>query len=243
MTATQPQTPPRSTLKTKTRKFAPKVKPPLMAGDRLTRAEFERRYADHPEIKKAELVEGVVYVSSPVRQPQHSRPHAYVTTWAGCFVAATPSVDLGDNATVRLDFENEYQPDILLRLEPEDGGKSFINEDGYIEGAPELVAEIAASSASFDLHDKRRVYAQNGVQEYIAFQMYERQVSWFMLIEGVYELIKPGEDGIIHSGIFPGLWLNPATFWERNLAGMLETVQAGVTSAEHATLLSRLGPT
>ena len=239
MTATQPQTPPQLTVKT--RKFEPNVKPPLMAGDRLTRAEFERRYADHPEIKKAELVEGVVYVSPPVRQPQHSRPHAYLTTWAGCFVAATPGVDLGDNATVRLDFENEYQPDILLRLEPENGGKSIINEDGYIEGAPELVVEIAASSASFDLHDKHRVYARNGVQEYIAFQMYEQQVSWFMLIEGVYEMVKPGENGIIRSRVFPGLWLNSAAFWERNLAGMLETVQAGVTSAEHATLNTRLG--
>jgi Uma2 family endonuclease len=144
------------------------IPPPLNAGDRLSRAEFERRYQAHPEIKKAELVEGIVYLQTTVHFEQHGRPHSDVIGWLGVYCAATPGVLGGNNATVRLDFENEVQSDALLRLESEHGGRSHVTEDDYLAGPPELIVEIAASSAAYDLHVKRRVYARSGVQEYLA---------------------------------------------------------------------------
>ena len=215
--------------------------PPLQAGDRLSRAEFEQRYHAHPKIKKAELVEGVVYVVSPVRFKQHGFPHGRIVTWLGVYLAATPSVSLGDNTTVRLDFENEVQPDALLRLEPAHGGQSRVTEDDYLEGPPELIVEIAASSAAYDLHDKHRVYARDGVQEYLALQVYEQRVDWFVLREGVYETLTPDDGGVLRSQVFPGLWLQAAAFWSGDLAAMLETLREGLASPDHAAFVARLG--
>src|SRR5262250_2667499 len=90
--------------------------PPLENGDRLTRPEFERRYEAMPHLKKAELIEGVVYVPSPVRYEGHGRQHSAILTWLGVYMASTPGVGAGDNTTVRLDLDNEPQPDALLRL-------------------------------------------------------------------------------------------------------------------------------
>ncbi|MEQ8957793.1 MAG: Uma2 family endonuclease, partial [Coleofasciculus sp. C2-GNP5-27] len=118
--------------------------PPLESGDRLTRIEFERRYQQMPENKKAELIEGVVYVASPVRANRHGKPHAQIIGWLLVYESETPGAYLADNTTVRLDADNEPQPDALLRIEPEVGGNSRITEDDYIEGAPELVVEVAA---------------------------------------------------------------------------------------------------
>jgi Uma2 family endonuclease len=218
----------------------PSLVPPLNPGDRLSRAEFERRYQAHLEIKKAELVEGIVYVQTAVRFEEHGRPHSDVMGWLSVYRAATPGVLAGDNVTVRLDFENEVQPDALLRLEPEHRGRSHVTEDDYLEGPPELIVEIAASSAAYDLHVKHRVYARSGVQEYLAVQMYEQRVDWFILREGVYETLTPDEEGILRSEVFPGLWLQPAALWSGDLAGMLAVLQKGLNSPEHTAFLTRL---
>ena len=214
--------------------------PPLRSGDRLSRAEFEWRYQAHPEIKKAELIEGVVYVASPIHFQKHANPHFHVITWLGNYQAATPGVRGGDNATLRLDFENEPQPDALLRLDTAVGGRSRITEDDYLEGAPELIVEIAASSASYDLHDKRRAYGRNGVQEYLVLQTYEQEVVWFALREGVYEPLQPDDKGILRSEVFPGLWLQPKALWENDLAALLAVLQEGLASPEHAAFVKKL---
>jgi len=214
--------------------------PPLNAGDHLSRAEFERRYRSQPQLKKAELIEGIVYMPSPVHYHQHGNPHFNLITWLGVYQAATPGVNGGDNCTVRLDFENEVQPDALLRLEPQLGGRSVITEDDYIEGPPELIVEIAASSAAYDLHEKRRVYARNGVQEYLVIQMYEQRLDWFILREGVYETLAPYADDILCSEIFPGLWLQPAAFWAGEIGAMLATLQTGLDSPGHSDFVARL---
>ena len=213
---------------------------PLCPGDRLSRAEFERRYGDHPEIKKAELIEGVVHMPTPVRFEEHALPHGDIMGWLAAYRAETPGVLIGDNATVRLDLENELQPDALLRLGSAQGGQSTVGTTGYVEGPPELVAEIAASSASYDLHSKRRVYARSGVQEYIAIQMYERRLDWFVLREGVYERTSPDERGVLRSEVFPGLWLRPAALWGGDLSGMLALLREGLESAPHVAFVKRL---
>jgi Uma2 family endonuclease len=205
--------------------------PILESGDRLTRQEFERRYQAMPQIKKAELIEGVVYLASPVRANRHGRPHSQIVGWLLVYEAATPGVYLADNTTVRLDADNEPQPDALLRIEPEVGGTSRISEDDYVEGTPELVAEIAASSASYDLNDKLNAYRRNGVKEYIVWQMYENCLNWFSLQEGRYVPLQPDEAGVIRSSIFPGLWLAVNALQEGDLAQVLAVLQQGLQTA------------
>ncbi len=213
--------------------------PPLESGDRLTRPEFERRYQAMPHLKKAELIEGVVYVASPVRMANHSRLHAQIVGWLMVYSAATPGVDLADNATVRLDIDNEPQPDALLRLEPEVGGNSRISEDDYVEGALELITEIATSSASYDLNDKLNAYRRNGVQEYIVWQIYENNLDWFSLKEGNYVNLQPDATGVIRSHLFPGLWLSVTALLEGNLAEVLAVLQQGLQST-HQAFVERL---
>ncbi|MBD2182175.1 Uma2 family endonuclease [Planktothrix sp. FACHB-1355] len=213
--------------------------PPLENGDRLTRHEFEKRYQAMPHIK-AELIEGVVYMSSPVRARRHGEPHSHIIGWLFVYCAATPGVMLCDNATVRLDLDNEPQPDALLRLDPSVGGQSRISDDDYIEGAPELIVEIAASTASYDLHDKLRVYRRNGVQEYLVWKVNEKELNWFRLREGEYVQLEADTNGVIRSEVFPGLWLAVAALITGDLARVLAVVQEGLATAEHGNFVNRL---
>jgi len=212
--------------------------PPLENGDRLTQLEFERRYDAMPRLKKAELIEGIVYMASPLRITQHGNPHARIITWLGTYWSATPGIELGDNSTVRLDADNEPQPDALLRIEV--GGQSNLSEDGYVEGAPELIAEIAASSVSIDIHDKLKVYRRNQVQEYIVWRFQDGELDWFRLTEGRYIPLKLNSAGIIKSEVFPGLWLDKEALLAGNLAKIIEIVHQGLTTVEHQNFVKQL---
>ena len=214
--------------------------PPLKTGDRLLRAEFERRYEAHPEIKQAELIEGVVYVASPVFYPQHGRPHFDLITWLGGYRIATLGIEGGDNATLRLDDENEPQPDILLRLDSKFGGRSRIAEDNYLEGSPELIVEVAATSVAHDLQRKKQVYARHGVPEYLVAEANNQLFHWFTLHQGVYHLLLPDDRGILRSRVFPGLWLQPEAFWVGDMATVLAVLQEGLASSEHAAFVTHL---
>ncbi len=199
--------------------------PPLEPGERLSRNEFERRYAAIPHLKKAELVEGVVYVLPPVRFLSHGRPHAQVVCWLGVYCAGRDGVSAGSNATVRLDADNEVQPDALLRWDESKGGRSRITDDDYLEGPPELIVEIAASSASYDLYEKKTVYRRNGVQEYVVWQIYDGRLDWFWLDEGVYKTLAPDENGIIASRVFPGLRLDVSALLRHDMTAVLQALQ------------------
>lgn len=205
--------------------------PPLEGGDHLSRDEFERRYHAASHIKKAELIEGVVYVASPVRSKSHGQPHGRLVTWLGVYEAATPGVELNDNATVRLDLDNEPQPDALLRISV--GGQSRITSDDYIEGAPEFIAEVAASSAAYDLHDKKRAYRRNSVQEYLVWQVFEQKLDWFRLQDGNYVSLQPDVNGVVYSSVFPGLWLAVSALLVGNMAEVLAVLQEGLNSPKH----------
>jgi Uma2 family endonuclease len=215
-----------------------KTIPPLENGDQLTRFEFEQRYEQMPHVKKAELIEGIVYMASPLRFTQHGEPHARIMTWLGTYWSATPGIEVGDNCTVRLDAENEPQPDALLRIIV--NGKSTISEDGYVEGAPELIVEIAASTASIDLHDKLKAYRRNQVQEYLVWRVYDGKFDWFRLREGKYIKLQANKKGIICSEYFPGLWLDQAALLTGDLAHVLSTLQEGLNSPEHQYLVNKL---
>jgi len=214
--------------------------PPLESGDRLSRAEFERRYCAHPEIKKAELIEGVVYVASPVRIEQHSEPHANIIFWLGYYRATTPGLRMADNGTLRLDADNEPQPDVCLWIDEQSGGQTRINQADYLEGTPEFIVEVAASSATYDLHDKLNAYRRNGVKEYLVLLPYEQKVIWYIWQEGEYHQLAPDEQGILRSQVFPGLYFQPTLFWSGDLAGLLALLQQGINSPEHAAFVQQL---
>lgn len=216
--------------------FARNGPPSLNDGDRLTRTEFERRYDARPDVRKAELIEGVVRMPSPVYLV-HSGPHATAVGWLLAYRSATPGVFLADNQSVRLDLDNEVQPDAMLWWTP--SGEDRRSRSGkYFEGAPDLVVEIAASSAAYDLHAKMRVYRRSGVPEYLVFLIHEQETRWFTLVDGVYESIVADDSGILQSRRFPGLWLDSGCFWSDDPARLLAVLQEGLHSLEHAAFVS-----
>lgn len=214
--------------------------PPLEQGDRLTRAEFHRRYQAMPGVKHAELIEGVVHMPSPVKFSRHSQPHACLMGWLIHYAAFTPGVSVGDNGTVQLDAGNEVQPDAFLLLPPALGGRSRITAEDYVEGAPDLVVEIASSSASYDLHDKKAAYSRNGVGEYFVWVTGEQRIEWWALEDGRYADL-PVEDGrLIKSRVFPGLWLEAQALLRGEMAEVLAVLQQGLASPEAAAFQARL---
>jgi Uma2 family endonuclease len=191
----------------------------LESGDHLTRDEFHHRYCARPDLKKAELIEGVVYVPSPIRFDLHGEPHADVIAWLHAYKRQSPGVRLGDNATVFLDARTEVQPDVFLwRDEP---GGARLTDEHYIEGAPQLVVEIAASSASYDLHEKKEAYRRNGVREYVVWRVLDEAIDWFELREGAYVLRAPDENGVVESVQFAGLRLHVPSMLAGDGAGVL----------------------
>lgn len=195
--------------------------PPLETGDRLTRAEFHRRYELHPDLHHVELIEGVVYVPSPVRFEQHGEPQGMIVGWLATYAAVHPEVRFSGPGTVILDGDNEPEPDAILLLRPEAGGQARLSDRGYILGAPELVVEISATSVSVDLGDKLRAYRRNGVREYIVWSTYDEQVRWFVLRDGDFELLSPDSTGVVHSTVFEGLRLDVPSLLRGDLAAVL----------------------
>jgi Uma2 family endonuclease len=214
--------------------------PPLENGDRLNRFEFERRYNAMPHLKKAELIEGVVYMAAALRFRSHAQPHGRIMGWLLLYETATSGVVMGDNPTVRLDLDNEPQPDAVLLIEESCGGQARISEDDYIEGKPELIVEVAASSATIDLGDKKRAYRRNGIQEYLVWQVFDQRIDWFRLEAGEYVNLQPDAAGIIRSQVFSGLWLDRNALLAGNMQQVLAVLQAGINSAEHQAFVQQL---
>ena len=186
----------------------PVVLPPLENGDMLTLTEFLRRYEDMPGVKKAQLIEGVVHMPSPVRVT-HAEPDGVIQLWLGTY-AVEADLKLYPNASLLLDTENAFQPDAILCSPPRKGGRVWLNTKNYLCGSPELVVEIASSTASIDLRDKLRVYRRLEVAEYIVWRTEDAEIDWFVLEEGQYIKMKPDRHGKLRSRIFPGLVLDLA---------------------------------
>jgi Uma2 family endonuclease len=193
--------------------------PPLEHGDALSIEEFERRWQLHPEIKKAELIDGMVFLEMTV-SPGHAVPHSRMGTWLGVYAASHPGTQALDNVTVRIETDTDVQPGLALRKEP---GTSTV-EPEHILGAPELVIELAASSASYDLNRKKSVYERSGVQEYIVWQLFEERIDWWELQSGRYVSLEKDGSGVIESTAFPGLRLDVSAL----LAGQMTTVLAAL---------------
>jgi Uma2 family endonuclease len=210
---------------------------PLYNGDRLTQAEFHRLYENAPDDTRFELVGGVVYMASPLRRI-HAQYHPDLSAVLAGYVRKTPGIELLDNATVILGEESEPQPDLLLRILTEFGGQSREDEDGYIQGAPELVAEIAHSTRAIDMHQKRDDYARAGVREYLVLCIAERQLHWFDFKSR--RAIEADADGVHRSRVFPGLWIDAPALLARRDRRLHQVAKRGIASPEHAAFIKRL---
>ena len=217
----------------------PEPVPPLRHGDRLTRAEFERRWDAMPHLKKAELLEGVVYMPSPVSS-HHSDPHFDLIGWLAIYRFATPGVVGADNGSIRLDMGSEPQPDAHLRILESHGGQTRLSPEGYVEGGPDLAAEVGVSSIPIDLTVKLPIYQRNGVREYILWRVPNRAIDWFALRGSEYERLPAGADGVYRSEVLPGLWLDTAALVRGDLAAVSRVAQQGLAAPEYAAFVRRL---
>ena len=217
---------------------AVQTRPVLESGDRYSRAEFEARSLARPDLKQTELIEGVVYVASAVRLSAHGQPDACIMTWLGTYCSQTPGIITSINTTIRLDHKNVAQPDALLAFERTADGKPRGDADDFFAGPPELIVEISASSASYDLHDKKQVYERNGVREYVVAIVEQQRVAWFELIAGRYQE-QSAVEGIHRSRQFPGLWLDVAALFDNSFPRLLATLQRGLATPEHAAFVGR----
>lgn len=214
--------------------------PPLESGDHLTAAEFERRFDAMPDLKKAELLEGVVFVPSPVSLDRHGEPHSDLVAWIAVYKAHTPGVRSGADSTVRLDRRNVPQPDGLLFIDPACGGQATVDDAGYVRGGPEFAGEVSATTASLDRNLKREVYRRFQVQEYLVWRVLDEELDWFTLHGRQFRRLAGGRDGIYRSRVFPGLWLDSAALIAGDLARVLAVLQQGLASPEHAAFVERL---
>jgi Uma2 family endonuclease len=228
-----------ATVSTPKRPRSKKALPPLENGDRLDQPTFHARYEAMPEHVRAELIGGIVYMSSPLKRP-HGRYSVRVIRWLAEYEEATPGTEVLDNATNILGPESEPQPDGSLFILPECGGQVWEGKDGYLRGAPELIAEIGASTESLDLHGKKADYEKAGVREYIVVALRTQQVFWFIRRRGKFKELAPASDGVFRSETFPGLWLDPAALLRRDAKRLLAILRQGLASPEHAAFVDKL---
>jgi hypothetical protein len=214
--------------------------PPLRDGDRLSRDEFERRFDAMPDLKRAELIEGIVYTCSRVPHLQHGEPHLDLIGWMGGYQAYTRGVEGGVSPSIRLDMENEPQPDGVLFLQRNRGGHALIDADGYIVGPPELAAEVSGGTIRLDIETKFEVYRRNEVCEYLIWRVDDKKIDWYVLRGGNYEPLRPSPGGFLKSTCFPGLWLDPTALVRSDLVRVHEVLQQGLNSPEHAQFVARL---
>jgi Uma2 family endonuclease len=210
---------------------------PLAAGDRRSREEFMRLWEAYPNIKRAELIGGTVYMPSPLKV-KHGDKEGKVGTWLGVYSAHTPGTE-SDHNTTSFILEDTPQPDVNLRILPEYGGGSWI-ENGYLAGRPELLTEICGSSAAYDLHQKFDLYQAARIPEYLAILLYEREIRWHILVDNVYQLMPPDPDKIWRSRVFPGLWLDGDAMLAGDMARVLAKLDEGLGSPEHRAFVEKL---
>jgi Uma2 family endonuclease len=210
----------------------------LQDGARMTRRKFHRLYEQTPPEFKAELLGGTVYVSEPAKNP-HGEADNCLGTILGVYRFRTPGVVAAGNGTVLLSKEDEVQPDSYLRIEPRRGGQSHNTYDDYVDGAPELVAEVSQTSRGKDLGIKRERYCKGGVIEYIVYCVSESvALRWFDLKKG--QEITAGDDGILRSGVFPGLWIHRDALIQSDFATVLDVLNQGLASKGHKEFVARL---
>ena len=216
--------------------------PPLREGDHLNAEEFHRRYEAMPELKNARLIDGVVHMSSPMCFHRHGRPHSEIHGWLYLYSRFLPGIHLADNTSLRVDDLNEPQPDLMLFLDGANGGASWFDDRGFVHGVPDLIVEVAGTTAREDAGEKRALYESIGVREFILWRTIEQRLDWWHLVGGTYQLLPPDEAGVIRSVVFPGLWLYPDALIGRDARAIAAVIEAGLASEEHQKFAATLRP-
>jgi len=214
--------------------------PLLNPGDRLSQPEFHRRYETYPDDTRFELIGGIVYMMAPAGF-EHGRSGYDLTGILWAYERATPGVVGATGPTVILGESSEPEPDLVLMIAPDHGGRTRlkqINHKHYIEGPPELIVEVAHSTITFDLNAKRKDYQRGGVHEYIVLCLPQPSVKWFDLQQD--DELSIGEDGVLRSIAFPGLWIDAPALRDRNPDRLMKTLQRGIDSREHQEFVARL---
>lgn len=188
----------------------------LYTGMRMEREEFMRRWEALPDLRNAELIEDIVFVSSPVG-PKHGRYDAFMTAWLVNYAAYASGLEVLINTTCYL-LNSAPQPDAQLR-------SRLTGDQEYPTTPPELIVEVCESSYAHDLGPKRALYQRAGVKEYITLDTFSRQLIWRYLEDGSYVELQAGEDGILRSRVFAGLWLHPGHAWTLDAPAMLRLLE------------------
>jgi len=210
----------------------------LVEGQRLDQPTFHALYEAMPPGTRAELIDGVVHMPSPA-SVEHGEAQVPVIVWLAYYAEQTLGVRAADNATTILGWKGELQPDGLLRILPEYGGRTW-NEGGYICGAPELVAEVAKTTRYVDLGPKLADYQQAGVLEYVVRAIDPDEIFWFGQEQGVFVRRPIGEDGLYRSLVFPGLWLDPLALVNGDTRQQRAVLDLGCATPEHAAFVAKL---
>ena len=214
---------------------APKT---LVEGQRLDQPTFHALYEAMPLGTRAELIDGVVYMPSPVGL-EHGKAQVPVIVWLSYYAENTPGLEAMDNATTIIGWKSEPQPDGLLRILPEYGGRTW-NEGGYIHGAPEFIAEVAKATRYVDFGPKLDDYQRAGVMEYVVRTIDPDEIYWFVLERGTLVQRSIEADGLYHSTVFPGLWLDPVALLNGDTRQLRAVVDMGCASPDHAAFVARL---
>ena len=210
----------------------------LAEGLRVDQPTFHELYqASRPGVR-AELIDGVVHTPSPVGS-EHGRAHFHVIAWLSAYVENTPGVEGLDHASTILGPRSELEPDALLRVLPEYGGRSR-DQDGYVHDAPELIVEISQSTRYIDLGPKLDVHEHAGVLEYVARSFEPDRIHWFLSRDGRFVERRLDPDGFFHSLVFPGLWLDPQALFEGDVKRLRAAVDLGCSTREHADFVAAL---
>jgi hypothetical protein len=220
--------------------LTPLSTPPLLEGDSLTSDEFLRRWEEIPDLKRAELIDGIVYMPSPVSL-RHEQFQMFLAGWVSIYTCATPGCRPGMEGTWLMGERQVPQPDVTLSIHPEFGGQSRV-EGLYAAGAPEFLAEVAVSSRSRDFGAKKRLYEGVGVLEYLIAVPVWQEIAWFERTASGFQPVEPDADGIFRSRCFPGLWLDIQALWDIDFARMNEVLQQGLAAPEHAAFVEQLRP-
>lgn len=212
----------------------------LEQGEELTQPEFHRRYEMLPDLRKAELIDGTVFMESPTRYRAHSRPQADILHWLKTYSLATPGTIALGNVTLILDHRNELEPDGVLLVSPDHGGQCTVDSRDYLHGGPELVVEVSASTVARDYGRKLGVYLRHKVRELLIWRTGEGILDWFVLRGVDYELKQPDPNRTLRSEVFPGLWLDVESVLAGNLTAVLAQLQHGIDSDEHRAFADQL---
>ena len=214
------------------------TKPQLLPGMHLDCDEFLERWVALPNLKYAELINGVVYMPSPLSR-DHGVPDNMIATWIGMYCWNTPGTEAGSNLTYLFSAKNVPQPDQSLRILPAHGGRT--KDQGNLNaGPPELAIEVSVSSLNFDLGDKLTMYELEKVQEYLIVDVKNQQIHWHQLVDNKYQRLEPDDAGVLKSIVFPGLWLNGQALFDHDTSLLQSVLQQGLHSPEHTEFIERL---